>query len=67
MKSTETKGLIIEKLNADDMFLADALLTMYGMQTDDEQIMHSTTHKNGMGFNGCDAGILSSFARPVEE
>ena len=43
----------------------DALLTIYAMQTADEQAMEATTESNGIGFGAYDAEILSSFAKQL--
>jgi hypothetical protein len=40
-----------------------ALLYLYGHQTDDEQASQSTQYQNDVGFNGCDAGVLSDIAQ----
>ena len=42
-----------------------ALLRIYQNQTEDEQYSHTTCHQNGIGFSGCDAEILTSFAQQV--
>ncbi len=34
-------------------------------QTFDERSMEHTKYRNGIGFNGCDANILSSFAKQI--
>lgn len=42
-----------------------ALLYLYDFQTEDEQHSNTTHHHNKMGFNGTDAGLLSSFAQQI--
>lgn len=42
-----------------------ALLHLYACQTEEEQVMESTTEKNGKGFNGLDGQIMSSFAKQL--
>lgn len=37
-----------------------ALLHLYSFQTDDEQSVHDSVYRNGMGFSGADASILTS-------
>lgn len=41
------------------------LLALYDAQTADEQASESTNHTNGVGFNGTDAGFLTSLAKQV--
>jgi hypothetical protein len=45
---------------------ARALEVIFERQTADEQDSGQTTHENGIGFNGLDAEILSSFAKQVK-
>ena len=40
---------------------------IFEFQTYDEQNTESTRELNGVGFNGCDAEILSSFAKQINE
>lgn len=47
-------------------WVARAVEVIYERQTADEQQTGSTKHDNGIGFNGLDAEILSSFARQVK-
>jgi len=42
-----------------------AVLRLYERQTADEQQSENTRHWNAVGFNGTDAGILSSFAKQL--
>jgi hypothetical protein len=44
-----------------------AVLVLYQRQTADEQVTSSTSHENGIGFNGTDAFILSSFAEQIQD
>jgi hypothetical protein len=61
-----TKEYIIGAINARNDAAENALLGLYARQTADEQQNQTTSHTNGMGFSGCDADILSSFAEQVE-
>lgn len=49
-------------IQTNDEVLYRALKKIYAEQTADEQSSGETTHRNGVGFNGADAPILSSFA-----
>lgn len=46
-----------------DRVLYRALYTLYTYQTTAEQEYGQTIASNGVGFNGCDAEILTSFAK----
>lgn len=48
-----------------DMAKIKALLWMYDFQTDDEKHSERTKQLNGVGFNGVDGEILTSFAKQV--
>lgn len=39
-----------------------AIVKIYEYQTADERVCHETKENNGVGFNGADAPIMSSFA-----
>ena len=49
-------------LNKHDDQVGKALVKLYEKQTYDEQVSHETKENNGVGFNGVDAKILTSFA-----
>ena len=53
----EIKNLV----QTNDKVLYGALRNLYACQTADEQNSQETREVNGMGFNGVDANILSSF------
>jgi len=65
-----TKGQVAEfvkaKLSTDEKWAKRALLSIYAYQTADEQSMRTTNRWNGVGFSGCDADILSSFAEQLQ-
>ena len=44
-----------------------AIVKLWQRQTADEQTAQSTGHDNGIGFNGTDAFILSSFAEQINK
>lgn len=59
---TYTADFIREKIATDDRWLIRGLLAIYKKQTDGEKKIQETTEKNGVGFNGIDAQIMSSIA-----
>lgn len=61
-----TKEFIREALAGSDKWLTKGLLAIYAHQTHDEQNSEATLEDNGIGFNGCDATILSSIAKQVQ-
>lgn len=61
-----TREQVLEKLAASDVFVERALLALYDRQTSAEQSAGQTSEDNGVGFNGVDAPILSSFAEWVK-
>jgi hypothetical protein len=56
---------IREKLVSNDKWLIRGILAIYAKQTADEKSSQTTKHTNGVGFNGHDATILSSFAKQI--
>ena len=57
-----TEQEIKELVQTNDKVLYGALKNLYACQTADEQAIGETSVKNGAGFNGLDAPILSSIA-----
>lgn len=57
-----TEDEIKNLIQTNDKVLYGALKKIYAEQTSDEQATGETNHQNGVGFNGVDAPILSSFA-----
>jgi hypothetical protein len=53
---------IKHKLANDEAWVYKALVTIYNLQTSDEKASGTTNNLNNVGFSGCDAEILSSFA-----
>lgn len=51
-----------EKLATDQRWLERGILAIYRYQTEHEKVRGTTIEYNGVGFNGCDGVILSSFA-----
>jgi hypothetical protein len=56
---------IQNKLQTSDKWLINGLLAIYAGQTSEEKDADQTVEQNGIGFNGVDAEILSSFAKQV--
>lgn len=54
---------IREKLQSNDLWLCRGIKAIYDCQTLSEQLEGQTKEDNGIGFNGVDAFILSSFAQ----
>ena len=54
-------------VQTNDKVLYGALRKLYDCQTDDEQEQGTANHRNGAGFNGIDAGIMTSFAEFLKE
>jgi hypothetical protein len=52
-------------LATDAQWASRAITLLYGFQTATEQEAQATAERNGAGFNGTDAFILSSFAEQV--
>lgn len=53
---------ITNLIQTNDKVLYGALKKLYACQTSDEQSMGVTSENNGVGFNGVDGEIMSSFA-----
>lgn len=58
-----TRDELFQKINTRPAAAVAALLALYERQTSDEQSAETTSHENGVGFNGTDAHILTSFAK----
>jgi len=57
-----------EKLGTDINWMRRALVVITEKnQTSDEQASENTIHANGIGWNGVDATILTSFAKQVKK
>ena len=61
-KRVWTEDEIRTLIQTNDKVLYGALKKIYAEQTADEQAAGETHNRNGVGFNGVDAPILSSFA-----
>ena len=69
MKITKTieKEFVRHLLETNDKAIRKALLRIYDFQTQDEKYSQSTNKYNDVGFSGCDAQILSSFAEQIQK
>jgi hypothetical protein len=63
--NAETKSFIQLKLATNVAWATRAVAMIYTLQTADEQESGTTHNLNGVGFSGCDAEILSSFAKQL--
>ena len=61
-----TKEFIKEKLITDQRWLMRGIVAIFEKQTWDEQQTEQTTEHNGVGFNGIDAELMSSFAKQIQ-
>lgn len=49
-----------------NLMVERSLLILYSRQTLAERAEETTAENNGMGFNGCDAKLLTSFAKQIK-
>lgn len=61
MSRVWTKEEIKNLIQTNDKMVALSLKQLYNYQTEYERTSHETTENNGVGFNGVDAPILTSF------
>lgn len=59
----DAKRKIQALIDRNDEAVCRGILAIYAYQTAEEQSMGVTVSDNGVGFNGCDAEILTSFAK----
>jgi hypothetical protein len=62
-----TPALIKERISTSDLAVKKALIRIWNWQTEDEKQTQSTNQTNGVGFNGIDAEILTSFAEQLDK
>lgn len=60
-----TKEFVKTMLLSDSNWLYRGILAIFNKQTYDEQQSETTKEDNGVGFNGVDAYMLSSFAKQI--
>jgi len=58
-------AVVKNKLATNPAWATRAIVKLYELQTADEQASQTTHNVNGVGFNGTDANILSSFAEQI--
>jgi hypothetical protein len=58
-----TKEMIIDLLKNNDKAIARALVVLNNRQTEDEQRVQDTRHRNGRGFRPCHAHMGTSMAQ----
>lgn len=63
MKREWTVDEIKKLISTDDRMVCRSLLKLYDLQTDEEQADKESRIRNGAGFNGFDAPLLTSFAQ----
>lgn len=62
-----TQEQIKELILTNDRMVYRSLMMLYSKQTSYEQTRGQTTDRNGVGFNHCDAEIMTSFAKFLEK
>ena len=63
--NNDIKNLLKNQLATNPAWAIRGLVRIYTLQTAEEQAAQTTSQFNGVGFNGTDAFILSSFAQQV--
>ncbi len=66
MDKTWIKEEIQTNLRDNDTWVIRGVVAIYNLQTTDEQRKQETTENNGVGFNGVDGYIMSSFAEQIQ-
>ena len=62
-----TKDVIKENLRTNVQWMIRCLEVLYLRQTEEEKNNMMTKYNNGMGFNGVDAEILTSFYNQIQK
>lgn len=67
LSSTKANAIRMIKANLEenDKWVLRAVIVIFQRQTASEQVAETTREENGIGFNGVDAQILSSFAKQI--
>jgi predicted GTPase len=58
--------MVKDLLTRNDKAVKRALVVIWERQTEDEKAAHTTHENNGIGFNGVDAPILTSFVEQMK-
>jgi hypothetical protein len=64
--ATYTKDQIKTMLETRNVAVIKGILAIFAYQTATEQTVEETNQSNGVGFNGVDAPIMSSFAKQLQ-
>lgn len=62
---SEIHQFVKGQLRTNEVWAKAALLRIFDYQTKDEKISEHTHENNNVGFTGCDAEILTSFAKQL--
>ena len=65
--SSAVTTYVKNQLSTNPAWAQRAIVKLWQRQTADEQAAQNTGHDNGVGFNGTDAFILSSFAEQINK
>ena len=65
--SSAVTTYVKNQLSTNPAWAQRAIVKLWQRQTADEQAAQTTGHDNGVGFNGTDAFILSSFAEQINK
>jgi len=63
IETLRVKSFLQHKLATDPNYATRALVVIFNRQTEDEKRIEATKYTNFIGFTGCDAEILTSFAK----
>jgi len=66
MNKTWNKEEIKENLLTDDVWVVRGVVAIFNRQTAEEKEIENTVDHNGIGFNGVDGHIMSSFAKQIQ-
>ncbi len=61
-----TKEEIRTNLEKSDKWVMRAIIALFKYQTEDEKCIETTRELNNVGFSGCDAHIMTSFAKWID-
>jgi hypothetical protein len=60
-----TKEEVKHLLQISNKMVQRSIVKIFEKQTEDEKRAETTSHHNGVGFNGVDAELLSSYAKQI--